>query len=132
MVFTLAACGKTDEKTAGGEGKKYKVGLVAKNQTDQFTAWQANELVKACEEKYNDKFEIEMIDGGGDNAKIIAGMETFISKGVDVIFVQPNDTESLIPTINQAYENDIIVITLGEKVEDGKSTSILSSGQLQN
>ncbi|MBC8586945.1 sugar ABC transporter substrate-binding protein [Paratissierella segnis] len=127
MVFTLAACGKTDEKTAGGEGKKYKVGLVAKNQTDQFTAWQANELVKACEEKYNDKFEIEMIDGGGDNAKIIAGMETFISKGVDVIFVQPNDTESLIPTINQAYENDIIVITLGEKVEDGKSTSILSS-----
>ncbi|HBR03273.1 MAG TPA: hypothetical protein DD738_11740 [Ruminiclostridium sp.] len=135
MVFVMAACGNTpaaktpgsSTSDQGSEPSKYKVGLVAKNQTDQFTAWQANELVNACKSKYSDQFEIEMIDGGGDNAKIIAGMETFISKGVDAIFVQPNDTESLIPTIKSAYDNGIIVITLGEKVEDGSSTSILSS-----
>lgn len=135
MMFSLCACsasGKNEENASsaeqsGSETEKYRVGLVAKNQTDQFTAWQANELVNVCEKEYADQFEIEMIDGGGDNAKILAGMETFISKGVDVIFVQPNDIESLIPTINTAYEQGIIVITLGEKVDDGKSTSILSS-----
>ncbi|MEG1557621.1 MAG: sugar ABC transporter substrate-binding protein [Oscillospiraceae bacterium] len=129
MAFSFAAC-KPAEKEEGkvdDGAKKFTAGLVAKNQTDQFTAWQANELMKACKEKYSDKFEIEMIDGAGDNAKIIAGMETFISKGVDVIFVQPNDTESLIPTIKAAYDQGIIVIDLGEKVKDGKSTSILSS-----
>ena len=135
MMFSLCACsarGKNEENASsaeqsGSETERYRVGLVAKNQTDQFTAWQANELVNACEKEYADQFEIEMIDGGGDNAKILAGMETFISKGVDVIFVQPNDIESLIPTINTAYEQGIIVITLGEKIDDGKSTSILSS-----
>ena len=121
MMFSLCACsasGKNEENASsaeqsGSETEKYRVGLVAKNQTDQFTAWQANELVNVCEKEYADQFEIEMIDGGGDNAKILAGMETFISKGVDVIFVQPNDIESLIPTINTAYEQGIIVITLG-------------------
>jgi len=111
MMFSLCACsasGKNEENASsaeqsGSETEKYRVGLVAKNQTDQFTAWQANELVNVCEKEYADQFEIEMIDGGGDNAKILAGMETFISKGVDVIFVQPNDIESLIPTINTAY-----------------------------
>ena len=93
----FAGCGekKEEEKSDG----KYQVGLVAKNQTDQFTAWQANELVAACEGDYSDKVDVEVIDGAGDNAKLISGMETFISKGVDVIFVQPNDIESLIPTI---------------------------------
>ncbi|MCI8550856.1 MAG: sugar ABC transporter substrate-binding protein [Lachnospiraceae bacterium] len=143
MMFSLAACGggkeaketkaqetKAKETAAAkedGGAKKYKAGLVAKNQTDQFTAWQANELVAACEGEFSDRFDVEVIDGAGDNAKLISGMETFISKGVDVIFVQPNDIESLIPTIKQAYEQGIIVITLSEKVDDGNSTSILSS-----
>ena len=129
LMFTMVACGQEDDgkDVSGDGGEKYKIGLVAKNQTDQFTAWQANEIVNACEKEYSDIFEIEMIDGGGDNANIVSAMETFISKGVDAIFVQPNDTESLIPTINDAYDQGIIVITLGEKVEDGKSTSILAS-----
>ena len=125
VLGMFAGCGekKEEEKSDG----KYQVGLVAKNQTDQFTAWQANELVAACEGDYSDKVDVEVIDGAGDNAKLISGMETFISKGVDVIFVQPNDIESLIPTIRQAYEEGIIVITLSEKVDDGESTSIVSS-----
>lgn len=127
MVISMCGCGEKNKEKSETETEKYKVGLVAKNQTDQFTAWQANELVAACEGDYKDLFEVEVIDGAGDNAKIISGMETFISKGVDVIFVQPNDIESLIPTINQAYDSGIIVITLSERVDDGHSTSILSS-----
>lgn len=129
MVIGLVACGgeKKEETKKEDEVKKWSAGLVAKNQTDQFTAWQANELVAAVENKYSDKFNIEVIDGAGDNAKLISGMETFISKGVDVIFVQPNDIESLIPTIKEAYNQGIIVITLSEKVDDGNSTAIVSS-----
>ncbi len=128
LAMGLFGCGeKEDSAKAEGEPEKYQLGLVAKNQTDQFTAWQANEVVAACEDEYSDKFDIEVIDGSGDNAKLISGMETFISKGVDVILVQPNDIESLIPTIQQAYKEGIPVITLSEKVDDGQSTSILSS-----
>ena len=130
MILSLCACanGTTKEVPEQNETEtKYKVGLVAKNQTDQYTAWQANEILSACANDYADKFEVEMIDGGGDNAKLMAGMETFISKGVDVIFVQPLDIEALIPTIREAHEKGIIVITLSEKVADGYSTSILSS-----
>ena len=130
MILSLCACasGTTKDVPEQKEEKeKYKVGLVAKNQTDQYTAWQANEILSACANNYADKFEVEMIDGGGDNAKLMAAMETFITKGVDVIFVQPLDIEALIPTINAAYEKGIIVITLGEKIADGHSTSILSS-----
>lgn len=117
----------SEEKSNDSTKKIYEVGLVAKNQSDQFTAWQANEVINLAEEEYFDKIKIEMIDGAGDNAKILSAMETFISKEVDAILVQPNDTESLIPVINQAYDKGIIVITLSEKVDDEHSTSILSS-----
>ena len=49
-MFTMVACAQEDDgkDVSGDGGEKYKIGLVA-NQTDQFTAWQANEIVNACE-----------------------------------------------------------------------------------
>ncbi|WP_343208088.1 sugar ABC transporter substrate-binding protein [Anaerolentibacter hominis] len=135
LLFSLSGCAKTDEPAGDGNGKqqqteeggKFSIGLVAKNQTDQFTAWQANEIMNTCQKDYADVFDIEMIDGEGDNAKIINAIETFTAKGVNAILVQPDDKEAIKTTISAAYDKGIIVITLSEKVDDGQSTSITSS-----
>ena len=40
----------SEEKSNDSTKKIYEVGLVAKNQSDQFTAWQANEVINLAEE----------------------------------------------------------------------------------
>ncbi|KUJ29037.1 hypothetical protein AR437_08020 [Christensenella hongkongensis] len=56
---------------------------------------------------------------GGDPAKQAAMMEDCIARGVDAICVVPNDPESLIPAIEKAKENGIIVISHEAQALDG-------------
>jgi len=90
-----------EEPAAGGNARGMFITQDLSNASQAFSA-------KLFEELMGD-FDAEIIIAGGDVADNIASIERAIADGLDVIFTNPNDTESVIPALERAREAGIIV-----------------------
>lgn len=103
--------------SGGGDGQ-FEIVLIAKTEG---IAW-FDDMRKGVEEFGKDHPNVtvsQIAPEGGDPAKQAAMMEDCIARGVDAICVVPNDPESLIPAIEKAKENGIIVISHEAQALDG-------------
>lgn len=132
LAFSLVACNgdenaTTDDTTEGSSGEvtgEGTIGFVISTQTNPFFV----SLKEGAENKAAELgYEITVLDSQDDSAKAASNMEDLITRGVDVILVNPTDSAALVNSVIQANDAGIPVIAVDRGVDGGDLTSYVAS-----
>ena len=127
LSMSLVACGtdKADTPPAGEE--THKIGFVISTQTNPYFV----SLKQGAEEKAKELgVEIVVLDSQDDPAKEMANMEDLITKGVDLILVNPTDSDAVVNSVIAANEAGIPVITVDRSSNGGEVLSYIASDNI--
>ena len=69
--------------------------------------------------------EIDIKTVKDNNQDQIKDIEEFITKGVDLIIVSPNEAEAITPVIEKAYESGIPIVLVDRKISSDKYTAFV-------
>ncbi|MBU5313913.1 ribose ABC transporter substrate-binding protein RbsB [Tissierella carlieri] len=122
LSLSLVACSSnTGGKSTDGAKK---IGLVISTQTNPFFV----SLKEGAEAKAKELgVEIIVLDSQDDPAKEISNMEDLITKGVDLILVNPTDSDAVVNSVRAANDAKIPVITLDRASNGGEVLSHIAS-----
>ena len=124
MALALAACGSGDASTSetstsgsetGGEGEAWVGGYACHSANDFFDAIESGLQQAAAETNGT----IIRADSELAMSSEIAIIENFITQGVDVIFLTPNDPAGSIEGVTLANEAGIPVVVISSELDEG-------------
>lgn len=119
----LAGCSPKEEVTEGGK----KVGLIVSTLNNPFfVTLKDGAEAKAAEVG----IELTVLDSQNDPAKEIANMEDLVTQGVDVILINPTDSDAVGNAIKVANEKEIPVITLDRGANAGTVATHIASDNI--
>lgn len=98
-------------------GEKKRVAYIARNLSDQFAAWLADEMKKAAG-KYADTFTLDIMDSQENNEKQNGMIENAIAMKYDCVIIQPNDGELQRPYAQKVLDAGIFCITTNARIPD--------------
>ncbi|WFA10400.1 ribose ABC transporter substrate-binding protein RbsB [Tissierella sp. Yu-01] len=141
LSISLVACGTTGtdgkdntgstpaetpaETPADDEG--FTVGFVISTQTNPFFVT----LKDGAEAKANQLgIELIVLDSQDDSAKAAANMEDLITRGVDLILVNPTDSDAIVNSVIAANDAGIPVITVDRSSNGGEVLSYIASDNI--
>ncbi|MFG1995804.1 sugar ABC transporter substrate-binding protein [Actinoplanes sp. NPDC048988] len=108
MLVPTAACNR-------GSGEEV-VGLITKTDTNPFFVQMKKGAEAAAEEQ---DLELQSFAGkqDGDNEAQVQAIENLMSFGAKGFLITPNDSKAIVPSIDQAHEQDMLVIALDTPVD---------------
>ncbi len=113
--LTMVGCGeKAENKT---ESKQYKVGLSMNTQTNPFFVTVVEGCKKAAEEK---GLEIFVTDAQDDPATQMKDIENLITKQVDVMIIDPCDSDAIVAAVEACNNAKIPVFTMDRESNGGE------------
>lgn len=148
MVFTLAACSggstesegsqteaasndqvteaeKSEEKDQGAsQDGAYTIGFVVSTQTNPFFVT-LSEGVEAKAKELG--AEVITIDAQDDPAQAASGVEDLITRGVDLIIINPTDSDAIVPSVENANAAGIPVMTVDRTSNGGEVVTHIAS-----
>lgn len=71
--------------------------------------------------------ELIVVDAQDDSAKMTAGIEDLINRGVDALLINPTDADAVVPAIQKANEANIPVFTVDRGSNGGTVVSHIAS-----
>jgi signal transduction histidine kinase/DNA-binding response OmpR family regulator len=83
------------------------------------------------EASFYDNLSVEIKSVRDDSEQQIEDIENFITKGVDLLIISPNESESLTPVVEKAYDAGIPVILYDRKVDSDKYTAFVGGDNRQ-
>ena len=96
-----------EEAAAPAEGAKtYKAAFIAQSLINESQAYAWKQFQQYCGE-YG--FEMTAFDGQGDIQNDVKAVSTCIAQDYDVIFINPNDINAIVPSLMEAKEAGIII-----------------------
>ncbi len=123
MVLLLVATGLSGCKTTEESGGN-KVGLIISTLNNPFFV----SLKEGAETKANELgIELIVLDSQNDPAKELANMEDLLTQGVEVILINPTDSDAVGNAIKAANDKNIPVITLDRGANSGTVTTHIAS-----
>jgi len=98
----------------------YRIGM---SQANKGEPWRQamNDQITAAAAGHPD-LEVVFADAAQDNQKQIAGVENYITQGVDLLIISPNEAGPLTDVVAKAFDRGIPVIVLDRKVNGDKYT----------
>ena len=109
LVLSAAACGGNSGGGSGGD--KQIVGLITKTDTNPFFV-----KMKEGAQKEADKQGVELQSFAGkqdgDNEAQVTAIENLISRGAKGILITPSDSKAIVPSIDQAKQQGLLVVAL--------------------
>ncbi len=118
MVLVLTGCGA---KTNGDE---IKVGFSISTLSNPFFTTMAD----ASKEKAKELgVDLTIVDAQDDSAKQMTDLEDLTVQGVDVVIVNPVDSDAIVSSIETLNEKQIPVITVDRMANGGEITSHIAS-----
>lgn len=117
----LASCSNKEDKT-------YVVGV--SQPCDDAWRQRMNEEMRR-ELLFHQNITLEFRNSEYDNEQQCADVDYFISKGVDLLIVCPNEAEALTPAVTKAYKLGIPVIVADRKVIGDEYTAAISGDNKQ-
>lgn len=115
-----ASTGETSEGTT-------TIGFVVSTQTNPFFVT----LKEGAEAKAKELgVELIVLDSQDDSTKAASNMEDLITRGVDVIVVNPTDSDAIVPSVEAANEAGIPVITVDRVSNGGEVVSSVASDNI--
>ncbi|TFB12941.1 ribose ABC transporter substrate-binding protein RbsB [Filobacillus milosensis] len=130
-IGLLAAC-STESPTSGGDDEeaskeddgKVHIGLAVSTQANPFFVT----LKEGAEAKAEEMgVELTTVDAKDDAATQLSSIEDLIQQDVDVLVVNPTDSEAVVTAIEAANDADIPVITVDRSADGGEVVSHIAS-----
>jgi fructose transport system substrate-binding protein len=118
-ALALAACGGGD---SGGDGEVL-VGLITKTDTNPFFVTMRDGAEAAAKDN---GVELQSFAGkfDGDNESQVAAVENLMAAGADGIIITPNDSEAIIPVLDQARAQGILVVVLDTPLDEADAADV--------
>ncbi len=131
LMLVLAGCSTkapgTSDKSAGKKGGKIKVGLSISTLNNPFFV----SLKEGAEKEAKAQgIDIITVDSQNDSAKQVSAIEDLIQKNVDVLIVNPTDSDAVTAAIKSANDANIPVITVDRSANGGKVVSHIASDNI--
>jgi fructose transport system substrate-binding protein len=106
LAFGTAACGGS-----GGSGDQPVVGLITKTDTNPFFVKMKEGAQQAAKEQ---GVKLQSFAGkqDGDNEAQVQAIENLISSGAKGFLITPSDSKAIVPSIDKAKQQDMLVIAL--------------------
>jgi ribose transport system substrate-binding protein len=97
--------------------------LIGMSQANKGEPWRQamNDQIAAAAAKHPE-LQVVFADAAQNNAKQVADVENFISQGIDLLIISPNEAAPLTDVVAKAYDKGIPVIVLDRKVVGDKYT----------
>ena len=105
ILLALTACGTPQESQ---KSDKIKIGVTLMDFSTEFSIG-LKDYMTAKADAMGD-VELIVVDAGGDAAKQLQQVETFISQKVDAIIMQPQEQEACSPAVDKAKAANIPII----------------------
>ncbi|MFM1651035.1 sugar ABC transporter substrate-binding protein [Brevibacillus sp. B_LB10_24] len=114
--------------SAGAENGKLKVGMSNSVLSIDFFVALKQGVEQGAEKN---GFELINTNANGDAAKQVSDIEDMIQKGVNVIIVNPQDVDAIVPAIEKANQAGIPVIALDRGASAGTLLSFLETDNVE-
>ncbi|ABO51032.1 ribose-binding protein [Desulforamulus reducens MI-1] len=130
MIGLVIGCAQKKEepkespKAATEEKDKMTIGLAVSTLNNPFFV-DMRDGAKAAADKMN--AELVVVDAQDDASKQVSQVENLIQQKVDIILLNPTDSDGLVTAVKDANEAKIPVITLDRNVNGGTVTSHIAS-----
>ncbi|QYR24223.1 ribose ABC transporter substrate-binding protein RbsB [Paenibacillus sp. sptzw28] len=133
VVLLLAACSSETEKSAGngqgtGTGGKVTIGLSISTLNNPFFVTLKEGAEKAAKAA---GAELIVVDAQDDTAKQISGIEDLIQKKVNVILINPTDSDAIVTAVESANSANIPVITVDRAANGGTVVTHIASDNVK-
>ena len=121
-VFGIAALLVTVSSAASAAGEK--IGLVVSTQNNPFFVT----LKEGAVQKANELgYDLIVLDSQNDPAKELGNVEDLLVKGVNVLLINPTDSDAVASSVKAANRSKIPVVTLDRAANGGKVVSHVAS-----
>ena len=128
IALVAAACGSDDaestETTAGGSSGGVTIGFAISSFDNDFFVSLKDGVEKAAADA---GVTVTISDAGGDAATQASQVEDFITQGVDLIMVNPVDSDAIVPSVEAANAAGIPVIAVDRGSSGGDVASFVAS-----
>lgn len=121
-VFGVAALLVAVSSAASAAGEK--IGLVVSTQNNPFFITLKEGAVKKANEL---GYELIVLDSQNDPSKELGNVEDLLVKGVDVLLINPTDSDAVVSSVRAANRSKIPVVTLDRAANGGKVVSHVAS-----
>lgn len=133
-VGLLAGCsteapGSSDDNSSGKGAKDHlKIGLSVSTENNPFFVSVKEGVKKEADEK---GAKLYTADAQDDSAKQANDIQDLIQKGVDVLLINPTDSDAVSSSIESANDENIPVITVDRSANGGKVASHVASDNVK-
>lgn len=118
--FMLVGCGQKDNNTK-------KIGLIVSTLNNPFFV----DLKKGVEKEAKELgYEVVVLDSQNDPAKEVSNMEDITVKNVDLVLLNPVDSDSAVASVMIANNSDIPVMTVDRVANGGNVVSHIASDNI--
>ncbi|MGJ7913633.1 ribose ABC transporter substrate-binding protein RbsB [Neobacillus sp. LXY-1] len=129
LMLVLAGCstkapGSSEKTSSSKKDGKIKIGLSISTLNNPFFVTLKEGAEKEAKAQGND---ILVVDAQNDSAKQVSDVEDLIQKGVDVLLINPTDSDAVTSAIESANNAKIPVITLDRSANGGEVVSHIAS-----
>jgi ribose transport system substrate-binding protein len=132
VMLILAGCSTEAPKSSkkASDSKKddtLKIGLSVSTLNNPFFVSLKEGAEKEAKAQGN---EIIVVDAQNDSAKQVSDIEDLIQKGVDVLIINPTDSDAVTSAIESANKAEIPVITVDRSANGGEVVSHIASDNI--
>ena len=125
-AMVALGCGDDSTSTADGGGDaQYTIGLSQANLAEPYRV-QMNKDIEAAVAEHSDMRLIAK-DASKDSNKQRSQIEEFVSQGVDLIIISPNEPDPLTEPVARAIEAGIPVIVLDRRLRGDRYTTFIGA-----
>ncbi|MPM81399.1 Ribose import binding protein RbsB [bioreactor metagenome] len=126
LALSLGALAGCASKEGNKDSKK--IGLIVSTLNNPFFV----DLKEGAEAKAKELgYELIVLDSQNDPAKEVSNMEDISVKNVDIVLLNPVDSDSAIASVMIANNNDLPVITVDRAANGGKVLSHVASDNIE-
>ncbi|WP_192579625.1 substrate-binding domain-containing protein [Micromonospora sp. AMSO31t] len=113
----------SDASAKCGSGKDFLIGMSQANNAEPYRQVMNDDVSTAA--KSVPGFKVVVSDAAQDNSKQVADVENFLSQGINLLIISPNEAKPLTAVVKKAYDQGIPVIVLDRKVEGDAYTAFI-------
>ena len=120
LALGVVACGDDDEGGGGGSAssgeEQVTIGLITKTESNPFFV-KMKEGAQAAADENNVKLLTAAGKFDTDNASQVAALENMTTQGAKGVLIVPSDSKAVVPAIEKARAQEVIVIALDTPTE---------------
>ncbi|WP_106536386.1 substrate-binding domain-containing protein [Haloactinopolyspora alba] len=137
-LLGTAACGTESDvpASAGGDATRektecqgpdgdYLIGMSQANVAEPYREQMDDDIRAAAEDV--EQFEVVFADAAQDNSKQVTDVENFLTQGIDLLIISPNEAAPLTGVVERAYNQGVPVIVLDRKIEGDSYTQFIGA-----